>query len=66
MQIDQPLLITVVGGLAGAIVTLFWLVIKSKDAYIAYLQETIRYQRGVGNLAQGTAHRAVDLVGRLG
>ena len=62
MQIDQPLLTTVIGALVSAIVALFWLVIKAKDAHIEYLLETIRYQRTVGTQALGTAHRAVEIV----
>lgn len=64
MQIDQPLLFTVIATLCSAIVALFWLVIKAKDTYILYLLETIRYQRAVGGAALGTATRAVEMIER--
>lgn len=64
MQIDEPVLLTLAGAIGGAIATLFWQLLKAKDAHIAELRETIRYQRSVGELAQGTAHRAVDVLGR--
>lgn len=52
---------TVIGGLCGAIVALFWQVLKAKDSFIADQKDTIRYQRQVIDHALSTAHRGVDL-----
>jgi len=65
MQIDQALIIAVVGALCSAIVSLFWIILKAKDAYIAHLLETIKYQRAMGGQALGTAHRAVEMADRV-
>ena len=69
MQVDVGLAQWLLGGmgaaLAAAIGKLFLELLKAKDAHIAELQGTIKYQRSVGDHALGTAHRAVDLVERV-
>lgn len=59
---DQATLMALGTAASAAIGTLFWQLLKAKDAHIHELRETVRYQRGVYQISAQTAHRAVGVL----